>query len=88
MYVGVTLLTLGWGAVYRQPMELRVFNARSSHLPPSCPLHYEEKEMERLFGREWDAYHTGSVPRWGFRICPYTPKPDELSISSKPSRDA
>jgi hypothetical protein len=33
---------------------------------------YEEKEMQRLFGREWDAYRR-AVPRWGLRFRPYAP---------------
>ena len=33
---------------------------------------YEEKEMQRLFGREWDAYRR-AVPRWGLRFLPYAP---------------
>jgi len=33
---------------------------------------YEEREMQRLFGREWDAYRS-AVPRWGLRLRPYIP---------------
>ena len=28
--------------------------------------------MQRLFGREWDAYRR-AVPRWGLRFQPYAP---------------
>ncbi len=86
MYVGVTLLALRWALCTGNP-----WNYAYSILVPVIfhlrVVHYEEKEMERLFGREWEAYRS-TVPRWGFRFRPYTPKTDELSMSTKPNREA
>ena len=72
MYVGVVLLTLGWALCTGNPwnyaytvLVLVIFHLRV--------VLYEEREMERLFGREWEAYRR-NVPRWGLAFPPYTPK--------------
>jgi protein-S-isoprenylcysteine O-methyltransferase Ste14 len=86
MYVGVTLLTLGWALCTGNP-----WNYAYAILVPVIfhlrVVHYEEKEMERLFGREWEAYRN-TVPRWGFRFRPYTPPPDGLPNGLKMKKDA
>ena len=71
MYVGVVLVILGWALITGNPWNYGyalllplIFHARV--------VLYEEKEMERLFGREWEAYR-GAVPRWGLRLPPYAP---------------
>ena len=71
MYVGVVLVVFGWAVIKGNPWNYAyalilpmIFHARV--------VLYEEKEMERLFGREWDAYRR-AVPRWGLRFRPYAP---------------
>lgn len=66
MYVGVVAIVLGWALlegsawVYGYAVLLPiVFHLRV--------VLYEEREMQRLFGEEWDAYRE-SVPRWGLRL--------------------
>ncbi len=71
MYVGVVLVVFGWALITGNPWNYgyalivpMIFHARV--------VLYEEKEMERLFGREWEAYRR-AVPRWGLCFRPYAP---------------
>ena len=71
MYVGVVIVVFGWALRTGNPWNygyaliiVVIFHARV--------ILYEEKEMQRLFGREWDAYRR-AVPRWGLRFRPYAP---------------
>ena len=71
MYVGVVIVVFGWALLTGNPWNygyaliiVVIFHARV--------ILYEEKEMQRLFGREWDAYRR-AVPRWGLRFRPYSP---------------
>lgn len=86
MYVGVGLLTLGWALCTGNPwnyaysvLVLVIFHLRV--------VLYEEREMERLFGREWAAY-CSKVPRWGLVLHPYTPnvEPSGAPNGSQPIR--
>lgn len=71
MYVGVALVLFGWALITGNPWNYvyavvipLIFHARV--------VLYEEKEMQRLFGHEWEQYRR-AVPRWGIRFRPYTP---------------
>ena len=71
MYVGVVMLVLGWALVTGNPWNY----AYATLVPVIFHLRvvlYEEREMQRLFGREWHAYRS-AVPRWGLRFRPYVP---------------
>jgi protein-S-isoprenylcysteine O-methyltransferase Ste14 len=85
MYVGVVLVLFGWALITGNPWNYGyalilpvIFHARV--------VLYEEKQMERLFGREWDAYRR-AVPRWGLRFRPYAPKV-EPGAASNPDSDS
>jgi protein-S-isoprenylcysteine O-methyltransferase Ste14 len=68
MYVGITVLLFGWSFVTGNPWNF----AYAALIPVIFHLRvvlYEEKEMKRLFGAEWDTY-CKTVPRWGFRFRP------------------
>jgi protein-S-isoprenylcysteine O-methyltransferase Ste14 len=69
MYVGVVALVWGWAVVTGNPWSFLyavvvpvVFHLRV--------VLYEEKQMARLFGREWALYRE-AVPRWGVILRPY-----------------
>ncbi len=71
MYIGVVALLFGWALITGNPwnygyaaLMFAVFHMRV--------VFYEEKEMERLFGSEWDDYRR-AVPRWGLQLQPYVP---------------
>jgi protein-S-isoprenylcysteine O-methyltransferase Ste14 len=76
MYVGVAILVLGWAFltgnlwnyVYAVIIPV-IFHLRV--------VLYEEKEMQRLFGKEWEIYRM-AVPRWGVRIRPYKSSVEQL----------
>lgn len=76
MYAGVALANIGWALCTGNP-----WNYGYAILVPIVfhlrVVFYEEKEMARLFGPEWNAYRH-AVPRWGIARHPYTPgaKPD------------
>lgn len=86
MYVGVTLLTLGWALCTGNPWNY-AYSLLVSVIFHLGVVLYEEKELERLFGREWEAYRN-AVPRWGLALPPYTPKvePDGRANGSQPLR--
>lgn len=71
MYVGVVTIVLGWalltGSLWNTLFAVVV--AVAFHLRV---LLYEEKEMRRLFGDDWERYRR-AVPRWGLRWPPYSP---------------
>ncbi|MBE2180764.1 MAG: isoprenylcysteine carboxylmethyltransferase family protein [Chthoniobacterales bacterium] len=71
MYVGVALTNLGWALCTGNP-----WNYGYAILVPVAfhlrVVLYEEKEMARLFGSEWNSYRH-AVPRWGIARHPYTP---------------
>lgn len=72
MYVGVIMIVVGWGFLTGN-----LWNYIYSALIPLIfhfrVVLYEEREMERLFGKEWESYRS-AVPRWGIRIRPYISK--------------
>ena len=72
MYVGVTLLVLGWAVLIGG-----LANALYAGLVPLVfhlrVCRYEEPEMVRLFGAEWERYRS-AVPRWAWRRAPYHPE--------------
>jgi protein-S-isoprenylcysteine O-methyltransferase Ste14 len=71
MYVGVVVILIGWAIVTGNPWNY----AYAAVIPVVFHLRvvlYEEREMQRLFGQEWDAYRH-AVPRWGVRLRPYIP---------------
>ncbi len=77
MYVGVTAILIGWAIVTGNPWNY----AYAALIPVVFHLRvvlYEEREMERLFGQDWDAYRR-AVPRWGLRFRPYIPSVEPLS---------
>lgn len=72
MYIGVTSVLFGWALVTGNPWNhayaaimLMIFHLRV--------VFYEEREMARLFGSDWDAYRR-AVPRWGLRFRCYNPR--------------
>jgi protein-S-isoprenylcysteine O-methyltransferase Ste14 len=74
MYVGILLMLIGWTGLtgcawillYAAALAL-AFHLRI--------LLYEEKEMARLFPRDWPEY-LRQVPRWGWRIRGYRSNTD------------
>lgn len=71
MYVGVIGVVCGWALISGQLWNY----AYALILPVIFHLRvtlYEEKQMERLFGQEWQAY-CQAVPRWGVAKRPYIP---------------
>lgn len=80
MYVGVILAVWGWAL-----MTGHLWNyVYAAMLPVIFHLRvvlYEEKQMERLFGREWNAYRQ-AVPRWGVTVRPYIEPTKDLSDPS------
>ena len=72
MYVGVVALLFGWALAIGNPWNYAyaMFVAVIFHLRVVL---YEEKEMARLFGREWEVYRR-AVPRWGWRFRAYIPR--------------
>jgi protein-S-isoprenylcysteine O-methyltransferase Ste14 len=71
MYVGVVALVCGWALVTGNPWSYLY----AAIVPVVFHLRvvlYEEKQMERLFGREWASYRE-AVPRWGVTLRPYNP---------------
>jgi protein-S-isoprenylcysteine O-methyltransferase Ste14 len=86
MYVGVTLVLLEWALCTGNPWNY----AYSILVPVAFHLRvvlYEEKEMERLFGRAWVAYRD-AVPRWSLALHPYRPsvEPDDAAKAAPPHR--
>ena len=91
MYVGVTTALVGWALVTGNPWNYLyapvvfvIFHLRV--------VMYEERELARLFGPEWEAYRR-AVPRWGFRFSPYDPTvamPDVTvkNAASSPARSS
>ena len=71
MYVGVTLVNLGWALCTGNPWNYAYVMVVPFLFHLRVVL-YEEKQMELLFGRQWEAYRD-AVPRWGLRLRPYTP---------------
>jgi protein-S-isoprenylcysteine O-methyltransferase Ste14 len=69
MYVGILLMLLGWCGLAGSLWHLvyAAFLALAFHLRIVL---YEEKEMARLFPRDWPDY-SRHVPRWGWRFRPY-----------------
>jgi protein-S-isoprenylcysteine O-methyltransferase Ste14 len=86
MYVGVVMLVLGWAFLTGN-----LWNYVYSALIPVTfhlrVVFYEEREMKRLFGKEWETYRS-AVPRWGVRIWPYRSgvKPGAPADEAKPRR--
>jgi protein-S-isoprenylcysteine O-methyltransferase Ste14 len=69
MYVGVAILVLGW-AFLTGNLWNYVYSAIIPVIFHLRVVLYEEKEMQLLFGKEWEIYRM-AVPRWGVRIRPY-----------------
>lgn len=80
MYVGVILTVLGWAILTGNPWNdaYAILLCVVFHLRVVL---YEEKEMERLFGNEWESYRS-EVPRWGWRL-PYAKKTCEHPLSPR-----
>ena len=66
MYVGVLLIVAGWAIQSGDPWIYGYFLLLGLVFHLRVVL-YEEREMERLFGTEWEAYKD-AVPRWGWRF--------------------
>jgi protein-S-isoprenylcysteine O-methyltransferase Ste14 len=69
MYVGVVILVLGW-AFLTGSLWNYVYSAIIPVIFHLRVVLYEEKEMQRLFGKEWEIYRM-AVPRWGVCVRPY-----------------
>ena len=65
MYVGVIFTVLGWAILIGNPWNY-VYVVLLGVIFHLRVVLYEEKEMERLFGSEWETYQA-NVPRWGWR---------------------
>ena len=65
MYVGVILILIGW-ALVTGSLSLCVYVFVVAAVFHLRVVLYEEKEMARLFGGQWEKYRA-SVPRWGIR---------------------
>jgi len=66
MYVGVILIVLGWAMLTGSPWNY-VYMVLLSVVFHLRVVLYEEKEMERRFGNEWESYRS-KVPRWRWRF--------------------
>ncbi len=75
MYLGVLLLLIGWALITGNPWNYgyTILLAIIFHLRV---VHYEEHQMKRRFGEEWENYRQ-AVPRWGLRLRPYSPTEPE-----------
>ena len=71
MYLGVLLLLTGWALITGNPWNYgyTILLAVIFHLRV---VHWEEHQMKRHFGEEWEKYRQ-SVPRWWVRLTPYAP---------------
>lgn len=71
MYVGIMLILLGWaglaGSLWILLYAAGLFLAFHLRI-----VLYEEKEMARLFPENWAPYQR-AVPRWQWRLRPWTP---------------
>ena len=65
MYVGVILVLIGW-ALVTGSLSLYVYAFVVAVVFHLRVVLYEEKEMARLFGEQWEQYRA-LVPRWGIR---------------------
>ena len=66
MYVGVVLVLIGW-AVCTGSIWLYGYACTVAVIFHLRVVLYEEREMARLFGRQWEKYRA-EVPRWGVRL--------------------
>ncbi len=66
MYVGVVFVLLGW-ALLSGSLWLYAYACVVAIVFHLRVVLYEEKEMARLFGPQWEKYRAG-VPRWGVRL--------------------
>lgn len=84
MYVGVTWVVIGWALCTGSPWNYgyAVLIPLIFHLRVVI---YEEKQMERLFGREWAAYRN-AIPRWGFVFRAYTPTVEQSPPNVRETR--
>ena len=80
MYIGINMVVFGWAVVTGNPWNYFyalivpiIFHLRV--------VLYEEKEMQRLFNRQWDHYKR-SVPRWGLRFKRYQSEVEQSGSSS------
>jgi protein-S-isoprenylcysteine O-methyltransferase Ste14 len=71
MYIGVIALVWGWALLTGNPWNY-VYAAAVPVIFHLRVIFYEEKQMERLFAPEWEAYRK-AVPRWGITFHPYAP---------------
>jgi hypothetical protein len=69
MYVGVIMLVFGWASLTGNLWNY-VYSAFIPIIFHFRVVLYEEREMERIFGKEWETYR-GAVPRWRARIRPF-----------------
>ena len=76
MYVGVVMIVCGWAVVTGSPWNYLY----AAIVPVGFHLRvvlYEEKEMGRLFGEEWEQYRR-SVTRWGVRFTPFRTEKEDV----------
>jgi protein-S-isoprenylcysteine O-methyltransferase Ste14 len=66
MYVGITLIIFGWAMITGKPWNY-VYAVMLPFIFHLRIILYEETEMERLYGTQWERYKR-SVPRWGVRV--------------------
>lgn len=84
MYVGVVILLLGWAFLTGNLWNYIYFGLILVIFHLRVVL-YEEIEMERLFGKEWETYRA-AVPRWRVRIRPYKSDVEHCAAADSQSR--
>jgi protein-S-isoprenylcysteine O-methyltransferase Ste14 len=85
MYIGVVMVVLGWSVLTGNLWNYLY----TAILPVGFHLRivlYEEREMRRQFGKDWERYRR-SVPRWGVRLTPYRTERETVD-ASRPGRHA
>lgn len=71
MYVGVVTALAGW-ALATGLLSLALYAVAAWVVFHLRVTRYEEPEMRRLFGADWDRYRL-AVPRWGLARRPFDP---------------
>ncbi len=71
MYVGVVTAIAGW-AVATGTLSIAILAIIAGIVFHLRVVLYEEPEMKRLFGSEWERYRK-AVPRWGIAARPFDP---------------
>lgn len=84
MYVGVVILLLGWAFLMGNLWNY-IYSALILVIFHLRVVLYEEIEMGRLFGKEWETYRA-AVPRWRVRIRPYKSDVEHCAAADSQSR--